>query len=427
MVVIDPEETIALKQTEAGRVTVICRYYTNTAAEVENHFRSVFATTRTNFLEAVDAAFDHATLSAQDIVSAKFQRIVPTFQRRNKLFPVTANLAEVWAQGESDRVIQASLAARLREAMARPIRAGGSPAPRFTFTVRLVAVGSPDEPLTLEAAEKRGRTSPRTIIISLPNARTELLESFPPEEQPLAKFLGSLLRTNCTVDAELNRQARAKRTDALFAADRYEAGQLIVKPGQIVDRKIKAALNHLREKAAIGSLQERMQAERSSARQAESRNRWVLTGLVIALVLMLALLWRQARRKPAGSLLPAVIPQTSGEVLPHPAAGDAHLRARLVPHLARLLMGRLVQKLISQRTGLLDTQKRAAAEMTELEDRLEKVHAPLQDRLRAYQQRIAELEKELASKGEENRELTKAKIELVRKQLAAAQDRMELN
>jgi uncharacterized protein YlxW (UPF0749 family) len=103
------------------------------------------------------------------------------------------------------------------------------------------------------------------------------------------------------------------------------------------------------------------------------------------------------------------------------------MRERLIPHLARLLMGNLVQKLISQRSGMLDTQKRAAAEMTELEDRLEKLHAPLQDRLRAYQARISELEKELATKGEENRELTKAKIQLVRKQLAATQDQLGLN
>jgi hypothetical protein len=146
-----------------------------------------------------------------------------------------------------------------------------------------------------------------------------------------------------------------------------------------------------------------------------------------AVVVLLTLLGWLARRKPTGTLLPATVPRAPGEVVALPGAGAEHMRERLIPHLARLLMGGLVQKLISQRTGLLDTQKRAAVEMTELEDRLEKVHAPLQDRLRAYQQRIAELEKELATKGEENRELTKAKIELARKQLAAAQDRLGFN
>jgi len=43
------------------------------------------------------------------------------------------------------------------------------------------------------------------------------------------------------------------------------------------------------------------------------------------------------------------------------------------------------------------------------------------------EQRIAELEKELVTKGEENRELTKAKIELARKHLAATQDRLGFN
>jgi hypothetical protein len=427
MVVIDPEETITLKQTEAGRVPVLCRYYTNTAAEVETHFRSVFATTRSNFLEAVETAFNRPVLSAQDIASPNFERLTATFQKRNKLVPVGANLAEVWAQGESDRVIQASLAARLLEAMARPIRAGGNAAPKLTFTVRLVALASPDEALKLEDAEPRAQNIPRTSILSLPKARTDLLESFPPEEQPVGKFLASLLRTNCEVDAEWNRQARAKRTDPIFAADRYEAGQVIVRPGQVVDRKIKLALNQLREKAAIASLQERMQSERLSARQADARHGWVLAGLGAAVVVLLTLLGWLARRKPTGSLLPATVPRAPGEIMALPGAGAGHVRERLIPHLARLLMGGLVQKLISQRTGLLDTQKRAAAEMTELEDRLEKVHAPLQDRLRAYQQRIAELEKELATKGEENRELTKAKIELARKQLAATQDRLGFN
>src|SRR3954469_19069171 len=131
MVVIDQEETVALKQAEASRVPVICRYYTNTINEVENKFRAVFAITRSNFLAELDTAFETQTLTPQNITSPKFQRTTTNFQKRNKLFPVGVSLAEVWAQGESDRVMLSSLSARLREAMSRPIRAGGSPAPRL--------------------------------------------------------------------------------------------------------------------------------------------------------------------------------------------------------------------------------------------------------------------------------------------------------
>ena len=54
MVVIDPEETAALKQKEAGRVPVIWRYYTNAVDEVEGAFRSAFAVTRSNLLIVVE-------------------------------------------------------------------------------------------------------------------------------------------------------------------------------------------------------------------------------------------------------------------------------------------------------------------------------------------------------------------------------------
>ena len=39
LVVIDPEDTAALKQKRALRVPVICRYYTNVADEVETEFQ----------------------------------------------------------------------------------------------------------------------------------------------------------------------------------------------------------------------------------------------------------------------------------------------------------------------------------------------------------------------------------------------------
>ena len=50
----------------------------------------------------------------------------------------------------------------------------------------------------------------------------------------------------------------------------------------------------------------------------------------------------------------------------------------------------------------------------------------LQERLRAYETRIAELEKALVAKGDENRELIKAKIVLIRRQLEAERSRNRL-
>jgi len=61
--------------------------------------------------------------------------------------------------------------------------------------------------------------------------------------------------------------------------------------------------------------------------------------------------------------------------------------------------------------------------MSELERRLEHLHTPLQERISAYEKRIAELEQELAAKGEENRELIGARIAVTRQQLHVERER----
>ena len=76
-----------------------------------------------------------------------------------------------------------------------------------------------------------------------------------------------------------------------------------------------------------------------------------------------------------------------------------------------------MQELASQRRELLAGQQQAAAELTELARRLEAVQTPMLERLRAYEQRIAELEKELSEQSKENRELLQLKIEMLRNQI----------
>ena len=65
--------------------------------------------------------------------------------------------------------------------------------------------------------------------------------------------------------------------------------------------------------------------------------------------------------------------------------------------------------------------------MAELADRLELLHAPLEDRLKAYERRIAELEAELAAKGLENHDLIQAQIETTRKKLEGERSQEPMN
>ena len=98
---------------------------------------------------------------------------------------------------------------------------------------------------------------------------------------------------------------------------------------------------------------------------------------------------------------------------------DPALRAGLMPHLARWLSLGIFQRLLAQRSSMIDHQRQAEMEMARFEERLMRLHAPLHDRLRAYEQRISELENQLDSKAEENRELIRAVIASTRRKLEA--------
>jgi len=103
------------------------------------------------------------------------------------------------------------------------------------------------------------------------------------------------------------------------------------------------------------------------------------------------------------------------------------VQATLAPHLVEALKHAVVQELAAQRRELLAAQQSAAAELTELARRLEEVQTPLLERLHAYEQRISELEASLAGQSQENRELLKLKIDLLREQLAAERGTSRLN
>lgn len=94
------------------------------------------------------------------------------------------------------------------------------------------------------------------------------------------------------------------------------------------------------------------------------------------------------------------------------------VQSSLAPHLVDALKHAVVQELATQRRELLAAQQAAAAELTELARRLEAVQTPMLERLRAYEQRITDLEKDLADQSKENRELLKLKIEMLREKIA---------
>lgn len=85
------------------------------------------------------------------------------------------------------------------------------------------------------------------------------------------------------------------------------------------------------------------------------------------------------------------------------------VRSGLLPHLARVLANRLVQGLLAERSQLLTEQRAASAQIAEMERRLARLQDQLQQRLCAYEARIAELQREIETKEVENRQLRAAR------------------
>jgi hypothetical protein len=101
------------------------------------------------------------------------------------------------------------------------------------------------------------------------------------------------------------------------------------------------------------------------------------------------------------------------------------LDEKVGPELRQFAKEALVQGLYHQRNALIETQKRAQQALAELENRLSELHLPVHERIRAYEKRISELEKELETRDEEMRELTRATLLLVKQKLEQERESTE--
>jgi len=438
---VDVEGTQAEREREAQRVPIILRYYPNAADDVEAEFREAFDNTQEQFLQSVNMSFGHPTLSGSEIESFKFQSLAILFQKQNESFPLNTNRAALWAAGDDDKGYRELLAATLRQAMSLVIHPEPIPQNfRFSATVRLIPLATTNAIISEEEATKTSHNFSRTNFASLAVVRRNFINQFPRDERDVGRFLATLLQPNSAVDEAMTQKLRDKRTADVWVVYNFEPGQIVAHRGQVIDGKIKAAIDQLKEKSVVGKLQE-IQAKQQAAvgelkqlvaesktkdAQAQQRMFWLVAALAAVVLMLAGATWQLARRKQPQTLLP--VPASGGAVDWQQRALVAEqrtqtlqnaARAGLITHLQQWFSRMMTQRLISQRRMLLETHDNAAAEMAALEARLQKVQAPLQVRLAAYEHRIAELEKELVVRGEENRELLKAKIETMRKQLEA--------
>jgi hypothetical protein len=444
LVVVDHDRTEKLRQQEAHRVPAIFFFNTNSAAEAELRMLTAYTAARDGFLKAVERAYKTRKLDAEAVTLERFGKVVTTFQKQNRSFPLTTNLAALWALGESDQMILEDLSGGLRETMRLYIRGDNlsSHARLGPQHARLINVGSTNTLRDLDAALAQSASIHKSNFVALNRARKDLQASFGPETQWAGKFLSGFVRENCICDDPLTLESRARRTDPVIAADTYEAGSIIVKAGALIDTKMKAALDELGRRTEADTLKARaaedqhraeavatqLRRDAAEANVQKRRTEQRYLGLFIAVVVAAAVgmlgLWVAARRRPPQTLLPALAgqnPQPLGAPETLGAQLAPEIRARLLPELRQWLKRHFL--LLQSNTALTETQRQAALRVAELEQRLEEIKGPLQEKLKAYEQRIGELERELQSKGAENRELLQATIKMARERLKSQRSR----
>ena len=96
------------------------------------------------------------------------------------------------------------------------------------------------------------------------------------------------------------------------------------------------------------------------------------------------------------------------------------MRDGVIPHLAEWLKARLTRKLAAERAELLEVQQTAAWKAMALDERLARIEEQIQRQTAAYEQRIEELNRELAVAKEENRALILQRISEVRSEMETA-------
>jgi len=180
LIVIDHARTASLRQEEARRGWTIFRFYPQAADEAEASLHEAFATTQQSFLQGVEAAYARRTLNEAAIALPRFHRLVESFQRQSQAFPVSADLARLWALGGSHETIVTNLAAKLHEIMEHPVLAEPLPVEirNSPSQVKMIAVRPKEVAVDLAWVEREAVDVSLTNIYTLERAREELQGNF---------------------------------------------------------------------------------------------------------------------------------------------------------------------------------------------------------------------------------------------------------
>ena len=106
------------------------------------------------------------------------------------------------------------------------------------------------------------------------------------------------------------------------------------------------------------------------------------------------------------------------------AQANLILKQKLAGRLTRWLKKKFVRRIISDRAQLLSAQESAAFQAIQVDERLARIEKQIQQQTESYERRLEELTLELVAAREENRELIRARIALVKLDMESVRARL---
>lgn len=437
LLVIDEKRTEELRKSETPRLPAYFRFNTNAVDDPQARLVAAFATMRELFQGELRSEYGTKSITQEQTREPRFAEFRTGFASRHGSFPLTSELAQQWAMGRAGSAVLLSWDTRLRQTMSLYIRANNLP-PEASHSpqVRILTNRFLVEPVAIETAEQESALVPRKNMVTVAQARESLARRFPANQQAVAAFLGQLVVDNCSYDRKLTELSRGPRVAALWEGDRYTPGQVIVRAGEPMTPRIKAALDEL---AAVIPPPATPVPQVIATTPANPPYLFYGSGVLLFLCLICVLVsWRflfASRKTTALVPFPGGVPERPPLAAPDEAWLDRALiaeqrarelatnaRSALVPKFLQWLKSQGVQSLIAQREELLTTQKLAELELARLEQMLAEMQAPIEERIKAYEHRISELEQALKAKGEESHELIETMIRLTRQKLEAERE-----
>ncbi len=444
-VALDVPDTSANAQPSAGAMAKIPSVFRDFPQVATNQmtveFSTVMSVVHGKFKAALQKEFSVATLDAPTVASPEFTNFAAAFITANNRYPLNISLAAEWARGGDGAEISRTFLARLLAMLRRPVCADQLPSD-FLVGEKFYAVpvARPEDVPALAEVEQHGHLVAASNLTKISRLRMLFRRGFSKEEQPFASTLAGFLRPVCAPDVALTEEYRRQAASATSVMVHFDKGQIIVARGSTVDEKAYAAITQLREKTSaqpkpvlpVASpvvVVKNVPPAKSVPVPAPNYLGWgasVLAGVIAFFVVVKAA--QPRRRAPLVTQAAAISGQPilfaevlEGRMQIQPPASVTDILKTAPPNLApqfvESLKEAVVIELATQRRDLLFAQQAAAAEIADLARRLENAQAPLLERLRAYEQRIGELESELADQSKQNRELLQLKIDMLRQQI----------